>query len=221
MYRLVVFGASLLLIIAGVVPQRAGAAGRADLTGEEVLEVVPSCSKGESNCELHRLSAIRYAAAGTTANVVSFTSLKAQGGYVCDPGVTTPSHCERARTSETFVINETNAIVTRHGLCRQVTGRLSACNSYTEFDTIVDALSPLPVSFDLGSGNDTFTAEDDPAQGWPIVFDVRTGNGNDTVVLIDAVPGAADTISCGSGVDRVVTLASTTVASDCESVTRL
>jgi hypothetical protein len=208
---------AVLLMLASA--HHAAAAGRVVLTGGEFVEVTPPCSHGSPPCVIHHLSAITYAAAGTTANGVTFAYEPRVNQDVCTPD---GPGCDSVRIIESFLINESNAIVERHGLCQQmVSARLSSCGSTTDSDVAAYALSPLPASFDLGSGNDTFTAQMDPAQGWPVAFDVRAGNGNDTVVLIDPVPGAADTISCGSGVDRVVTSVSTTVTSDCENVTRL
>jgi hypothetical protein len=76
------------------------------------------------------------------------------------------------------------------------------------------------VTINLGDGNDTFTTVLDPTLSNDFHFTINGGPAADRIVLVDPT-GGGDVISCGSGVDTVVTAAATAVGSDCERVQRV
>jgi hypothetical protein len=86
------------------------------------------------------------------------------------------------------------------------------------------ATASHPITIDLGSGDDTLEITDAWASsitvtGGPGKDTITTGDGNDTINLVDGAGG--DTVTCGGGIDTVNADTGDTVASDCENVSRV
>jgi hypothetical protein len=233
------FFVPLVLVASVCVHARAtGIVGDAIVHGD----VVYQCRWWDTTCiwgEDGHIQALTYTG-GEAANIVTFEHVDLHTEYfdVCVPD----SPCVALLPEpDRFVFNEAWATLDATGLCRPITTNNAVCESPRDDHNSIspaNALPSLPVNVVLGGQNDEFTAviTPDPRDVDPLgittdvspsvqefAFTIDAGWGNDKVVLSDTHThnwDGQDYISCGPGVDRVITNDDVTVAADCENVTR-
>lgn len=217
MRRTLILIASTVVLFASIGSPARALGGAAKLYGGDLVEDPPWCG-GDQYCLIHHLGWIHYSGS-TDANVVTFSSLSPHSDTECfGEG---PGSCREFGTDQSFEVIDPNATMQAGGLCRATVGIGGSCRStYDYYVGTPSAADPLPVTIDLGGGNDAFADVLDPTLTHTFEFHVNGGSGSDKIVLLD-VTGGGDTITCGDGADTVITGAATTVAADCEKVVRV
>jgi hypothetical protein len=218
----------LVLVAAVCVNAPASGVGSAVVNGEALLH----CRVGDEGCMFPRteLQRVTYTG-GDTANVVAFVWVPSSLAYQSVCLGFGPGSCSAPFFGpEEFVFTDAWTTLQGTGLCRSATPQVALCDSGNENADEIhgdsfprNATDSLAVDVSLGGQNDNFVAEIPPL-GQEFAFSIDTGWGSDRVVLNDNsghIWGGNDVISCGPGIDKVVTNLDVVVAADCETVTRL
>jgi hypothetical protein len=223
------FVVPFVLVAAACLPSRATGVGSALVDGQALIacpDYDPACSFSLPRTHLQQLTFT----GGETANIVTFEYIPSQLAYQAVCLTEGPGACGAVfKDPDRFVFTDAWSSLYSTGLCRTVLAYVSHCATPNDNAGLYEifpenAVSSLPVTVVLGGQNDEFVATNLPLNPQEFAFSVDGGWGSDKIVLNDNTGhdfGSYDQISCGDGIDTVITNVDVTVAPDCENVTRL
>lgn len=237
------FACALFAIFAAVlvIAQPAVAAGNTTVDGHltRMDPLYPDVHIGP----FYTLDSLDLRANGNVSNNLVMTAIDYKGPqdlyYQCEGGplarITGPCHANMYPTNYYFA-DSSRTFGAATGGCRLTNATLAQCTAGTKLVPEF-YLQEMPVHVSLGDGNDRFAFGSDGGvtaveRTWreQFAFNIEGGAGDDTIILLDRTywespsegypySTGVDHVSCGAGKDKVVALAGTIAASDCESVT--